>query len=120
MLKWKVAIVLDLREVAGALRIARIGEVAARALAAVLLAVAEVDGVDRDLDGFAAVSETSPFAPASFSAGASSGVSVPAIFSISSRFLIITFLIPNALAISRNSARLFPSSAFRSCIVYFR
>ena len=70
--------------------------------------------------GFAAVSETSPFAPASFSAGASSGVSVPAIFSISSRFLIITFLIPNALAISRNSARLFPSSAFRSCIVYFR
>ena len=70
--------------------------------------------------GSAAVSETSPFAPASFSAGASSGVSVPAIFSISSRFLIITFLIPNALAISRNSARLFPSSAFRSCIVYFR
>ena len=55
-LKWKVAIVLDLREVAGALRVARIGEVAARALAAVLLAVAEVDGVDRDLDGFAAVS----------------------------------------------------------------
>ena len=55
-LKRKVAIVLDLREVAGALRVARIGEVAARALAAVLLAVAEVDGVDRDLDGFAAVS----------------------------------------------------------------
>ena len=74
----------------------------------------------RTAAGFAAVSETSPFAPASFSAGASSGVSVPAIFSISSRFLIITFLIPNALAISRNSARLFPSSAFRSCIVYFR
>ena len=54
-LKGKVAIALDLREVAGALRVARIGEVAAGALAAVLLAVAEVDGVDRDLDGLAAV-----------------------------------------------------------------
>ena len=54
-LKGKVAIVLDLREVARALGVARIGEVAAGALAAVLLAVAEVDGVDRDLDGLAAV-----------------------------------------------------------------
>ena len=54
-LKGKVAIALDLREVAGALRVARISEVAAGALAAVLLAVAEVDGVDRDLDGLAAV-----------------------------------------------------------------
>ena len=41
----------------------------------------------------------------------------PAIFAISSRFLIMMFLRPSALAISRNSARLFPSSAFRSCIL---
>ena len=70
--------------------------------------------------GSAAASETCPFASSLFSAGASFGESVPAIFSISSRFLTMTFLIPNTLAISRSSARLFPSSAFRSCIVYFR
>ena len=48
----KVAIVVEFLEVVG---VARIGEVAAGALAAVLLAVAEVNRVDRDLDGLAAV-----------------------------------------------------------------
>ena len=54
-----------------------------------------------------------------FSAGAPSEAENPAIFSISSRFFNVVSPIPIAFAISRSSTRLFPSSAFKSCIYFY-
>jgi hypothetical protein len=53
-----------------------------------------------------------------FSAGVSCA-EPPVIFSISSRFFTMTSSMPRALAISCSSARLFPSSAFKSCIYFY-
>ena len=54
-----------------------------------------------------------------FSAGAPSEAENPAIFSISSRFFNVVSPMPIAFAISRSSTRLFPSSAFKSCIYFY-
>ena len=54
-----------------------------------------------------------------FSAGTPSEAELPAIFSISSRFFNVVSPIPIAFAISRSSTRLFPSSAFKSCIYFY-
>ena len=63
----------------------------------------------------AASAETGSCAGVLSDAGASAAAA-SAIFSISSRFLSMTLPMPSTFAISRNSARLFPFSAFRSCI----
>ena len=64
---------------------------------------------------FPAVSGAGTFV--SFAAEASVPAVASAIFSISSRFFSITFPMPSTFAISRNSARLFPFSASKSCIL---